>query len=88
LVGPQGFIGSVGQVKWLALVGFAKMTCCICLFVEECLGPTATMLSRWDVESGGLIGVENRFFVWWDGIDAIPAIRFDCPLSQGGVSLH
>ena len=63
------------------------MTCCICLFAAECLGPAATMLSRWDVESGGLIGVENRFFVWRDGIDAIPAIRFDCPLFQRGIAL-
>ena len=44
------------------------------------------MLSHWDLESGGLIGVENRFFVWRDGIDAMPAIRFDCPLSQWGIA--
>jgi hypothetical protein len=80
LVGPQGFIGNVGRVKWLALVDFAKMTCCICLFVAKCLGPTATMLSRWDLGSGGLFCVEYGFFVWRDGIDAIPAICFDCPL--------
>ena len=67
---------------WGALAGFAKMTCCIWLFAAECLGSTAAILSRWDLESGGLFCVENRFFVWRDGIDAIPAIRFDCPLSQ------
>ena len=71
---------------WGALAGFAKMTCCIWLFAAECLGSTAAILSRWDLESGGLFCVENRFFVWRDGIDAIPAIRFDCPLSQGGIA--
>ncbi len=30
--GLQGSIGTVGRVEWLALVDFAKMTCCICLF--------------------------------------------------------
>ena len=34
-MGSQGFIGTVGRVQWLALAGFAKMTCCICLFVER-----------------------------------------------------
>ena len=43
------------------------------------------MLSRWDLESGELVCVENRFFVWRDGVDAVPAIRFDCPLSQRGI---
>ena len=32
------------------------MTCYTCLFVEECLGPTATMLSRWYIGSRKLIG--------------------------------
>ncbi len=80
-------MGTVGRFLWLAAVDFARMTCCICLFVAECLGPTATMLSRWDLESGELVCVENRFFVWRDGVDAVPAIRFDCPLSQRGGSL-
>ncbi len=84
--GSQGFIGTVGRVQWLVLAGFAKMTCCICLFVEECLGPTATMLSRWNLGSGELVGVEYGFFVWRDGIDTVPAIHFDCPLSQGGIA--
>jgi len=43
-------------------------------------------MPRWDVESGGLIGVVYRFVVWRDGIDAIPAIRFDCPFSQRGIA--
>ncbi len=82
--GLQGFVGTFGRVQRRATVGFAEMTCCICLFATECLGLTATMLSRWDLESGGLFCVEYGFFVWRDGVDAIPAIRFDCPLSQGG----
>ncbi len=44
------------------------------------------MLFRWDLESGVLFGVESRFLVWQDGIDTIPAIRFDCPLSQRGIA--
>jgi hypothetical protein len=36
------------------LVDFAKMTSCVRLFIAECLGPNAAMLSRWDLESGGL----------------------------------
>jgi hypothetical protein len=43
------------------------------------------MLSRWDLGSGELVCVEYGFFVWRDGIDAIPAIHFDCPLSQRGI---
>ena len=62
------------------------MTCCIRQFVEECLGLTATMVSRWDLESGWLFCVENRFFVWRDGIDTILAIRVDCPLSKRGIA--
>ena len=73
--GSQGFIGSVGQVKWVAIVGLAKMSCCICLFAAECLGTTAKILFRWDVESGGLIGVENRFFVWRDGMQGSGNLR-------------
>ncbi len=33
-------MGALGRVKWLASVDFAKMTCCICLFAANCLGPT------------------------------------------------
>ena len=54
------------------------MACCNSLFAAECLGPAATMLSRWDLESSGLFGVEYGLLVWWDGIDAIPAVRLGC----------
>jgi hypothetical protein len=46
----------------------------------------ASILARWEIGSGGLVSVEYGFFVWRDGIDAIPAIRFDCPLSQRSIA--
>ena len=60
-----------------------------CLIGTDCLQRAALprpMLSRWDLGSGGLLGIESRFFVWRDGVDAIPAIRFDRPLSQRGIA--
>ena len=42
------------------------------------------MLSRWDLGSGELFFVEDRFVVLRYGIDAIPAIRIDCPTVQRG----
>ena len=46
----------------------------------------ASILARWEIGSGGLVNVEYGFFVWRDEVDAIPAIRFDCPLSQRGIA--
>ncbi|MFL3659385.1 MAG: hypothetical protein ACJ07L_15210 [Opitutales bacterium] len=70
---------------WQPLIS-QEMTCCICRFVGECLGPTAMMLSRWDFGSGGLLGLEHGLVVWRDGVDAVPAICFDCQSSQRDIA--
>jgi len=87
LLGQQSFIETVGRFQWSVLFGLAKMKWCICLFFAGCLGPVATMLSGWDLESGGLFGVEKGSSS--GGMESVPSQRFasiaHCP---SGVSIQ